>query len=270
MPLDAADKYAESRSSLRSALVAARNRALAPSPHLCLSEWARANMRLSSESSAEPGKFKPWGIQAAILDLMSDPAYHTVAVMKSARIGYTLMATTAVGYFLEHDPTKVLFVLPTEDNVSDFTKDSVLPMFRDVEPLSAIVGRGAADDDKLNKFTSKGSVLHLRGAHSADTFRRITSRINVGDEIDADGWGSGVARGQGDKIRLLRKRGETYWNSKLILGSTPLIKGFSRIEYWFEIGTRHRYFVPCPHCTEASGGEPDGCCLGGGGDLRAA
>ncbi|MCV5491374.1 phage terminase large subunit family protein, partial [Escherichia coli] len=46
------------------------------------------------------------------------------------------------------------------------------------------------------------------------------------------------------------KRSETFWNRKIVLGSTPTVKGVSRIEKaWLESDQR-RYFVPCPHCGE--------------------
>lgn len=253
-----AERYPKSEQELRAALLEARHDALAPSPKLTLPEWVKEHGTLSGESSAEIGKFRPFGYQIGMMEGMSDPAAHTVSFMKGTRVGYTLLANMLVGYHLEHDPTTVLFLLPTEQNVSDWLKDSYLPMVRDTPALAAIAGGGVAEDDKYNKFTSRGSVLRLRGAYSADTFRRITSRVNIGDEIDAEGWGTGGSKTQGDKIKLLNERGKTYWNRKLILGSTPLVKGASRIEAQFLRGDQRRYFVPCPHCTEANGGELDG------------
>lgn len=241
--------YEVGRAALFAALREARDAALAPSPRLTLTEWACKCGRLSSESSAEPGEFTPFGYQVGLLDAMTDPSIGELYIQKSTRVGYTQIASFAVGYHLEHDPTKVIFVLPTEKNVSDFTKDTILPMFRDVDSLREIIGRGVSDDDKENKFTSKGSVLHLRGAHSADTFRRLTARILIADEIDAEGWDFG-GKSQGDKLKLLYERGKTYWNRRLIAGSTPTVAGLSRIEARYRQGDQRRYFVPCPHCGE--------------------
>lgn len=240
--------YGKSRDALVEAMMETRGRALAPSPKMTLSEWADEHGRLSSESSAEPGPFRAYGYQRGLLDAMSDPASHTVAIMKSARVGYTQLATLALGYYTEHDPTSTLFVLPTEDDAKDFMKSAVTPMIRDTPVLAEITGTGEATDQWHTRYTNKGSVLRCRGAHSADTFRRITSRINIGDEIDGSAWASGGANSQGDKIKLLKKRGETYWNAKLIVGSTPTIKEQSRIEDYYETGDKRRYFVCCPHC----------------------
>ena len=241
--------YEVGRAALFTALREVRDSALAPSPRLTLSEWACRHGRLSAESSAEPGEFTPYGYQRGMMDAMTDPAIAELYIQKATRTGLTQTAAFALGYYLDQDPTKILFALPTEQDVSDFTKDTLLPLFRDTPSLAAIVGGGIADDDKLNKFTSKGSVLHLRGAHSADSFRRLTARILIADELDADGWDFG-GKSQGDKLKLMLERGKSYWNRKLIAGSTPTIAGASRIEKRFLEGDQRRYFVPCPHCGE--------------------
>lgn len=245
---EAADIYDLSRAALETVLADVRRDALAPSPQLRVSEWVEANFRLSAESSAEPGPLKLYGFQRGPLDAMGDPSLWGIAVLKSARVGYTMSLKAAAAYYLEHDPAPVLIVMPTEDDAKDFVKTEIEPAFRDTPALAAIAGGGVAMDEWHTKFTRRGSVLRVRGAYSPDAFRRITSRINIGDEIDGGGWDGGAAKSQGDKVRLLRKRGETYWNSKLILGSTPTIAGASRIEEWFNRGDQRRYYVPCPHC----------------------
>ncbi len=35
---------------------------------------------------------------------------------------------------------------------------------------------------------------------------------------------------------------------KVLLVSTPTIRGLSRIEREYEVSDQRRYFVPCPHC----------------------
>ena len=100
----------------------------------------------------------------------------------------------------------------------------------------------------LKKTLDNGSSLTLVGANSPAGFRRITVRIIAFDEIDA--YPVGGAGSEGDQIALGKKRGETFWNRKVILGSTPTIKGVSRIEKSWEESDQRRYHVPCPHCGE--------------------
>ncbi|TMV40650.1 phage terminase large subunit family protein, partial [Thioclava sp. BHET1] len=41
---------------------------------------------------------------------------------------------------------------------------------------------------------------------------------------------------------------ETFWNRRIVLGSTPTVKGVSRIEKKWEQSDKRFYFVRCPHC----------------------
>ena len=60
--------------------------------------------------------------------------------------------------------------------------------------------------------------------------------------------GAGV---EGDQIALGTKRTESFWNRKIILGSTPTIKGVSRIEKSWSESDQRRFHVACPHCGHA-------------------
>jgi len=238
--------------ALADALADIRRDALAPSPRLTLSEWADEHAVLSAEGSAEPGPWrgKAWAWQRGIMDAMTDPAIHTVIVKKSARVGYTQMLAHLIGYHSEHDPAPVLLVQPTDDDARDFAKSTVDPMFRDtpcLRDLARELKRGETQSEWHTRYLNNGAVLRIRGAHSDDTFRRITTRVNVGDEVDAQGWTPNAST-QGDKVELLRKRGDTFWNAKTIVGSTPLVEGSSRIDALYGQGDQRVFRVPCPHC----------------------
>lgn len=70
----------------------------APPPMLTVSQWADEYRRLSSEASAEPGRWRtdraPY--QRGIMDALSDPTVHTVVVMSSAQVGKALAIDTPV------------------------------------------------------------------------------------------------------------------------------------------------------------------------------
>jgi phage terminase large subunit GpA-like protein len=65
------------------------------------------------------------------------------------------------------------------------------------------------------------------------------------DEIDEY---PGDVEGQGDPISLAEKRTTTFARRKVLLVSTPTLKGLSRIEREYAASDRRKYFVPCPHC----------------------
>lgn len=224
---------------------------LRPPPVMSLSQWANTHAVLSKETSAQTGKFRSFAYQDGMMDAITDPTVTKVSVKKSARVGYTKILDHVVGYYLAHDPSPILLVQPRVEDAEDYSKTEIAPMLRDTPVLSAICGRPKAKDSNqtiLKKTFANGANLTLVGANSPGGFRRITCRIILFDEVD--GYPSSGAGAEGDQIALGIKRSETFWNRKIVLGSTPTVKGTSRIDKAFETSDQRYYYVPCPHCGE--------------------
>ncbi|WP_236862141.1 phage terminase large subunit family protein [Burkholderia pseudomallei] len=244
-------RYARGYEALHAGLLAARRENLLPPPKLTLSQWAERYAVLSRETSAQTGRFRAFGYQRGMLDAVTDPSVEKISVMKSARVGYTKLMDHGVGYFIHQDPSPILVVQPRVEDAESYSKTEIAPMLRDTPVLAAIAGDQKAkssDQTILAKTFRNGSSLTLVGANSPAGFRRITSRVVMFDEVDAypvDGAGN-----EGDQIALGTKRSETFWNRKIVLGSTPTVKGFSRIEKSFAESDQRHYYVPCPHCGE--------------------
>lgn len=220
--------------------------ALRPPPKLSLSEWADEHFRLSG-GSADAGKWTTRPYQREILDALIDPAVEWVSVIKSARIGWTEMVKAATAYFMVEDPCPILGVLPTVDIAEIFSREMLAPMLREVPVLAELVQAPAVKTTgrTLLHKTFPGGVISLVGANSAAGFSMLSRRLVWLDEVDRMPPSAGD---EGDPVALAVKRAETYWNRKILAGSTPTISGVSRIEQLFEAGDqRHRYW-PCPHC----------------------
>ena len=253
MPLDGFhvpdDRYAVGFEALRDAVSSARARNLRPPPKLGLTAWAERYAVLSKETSAQTGRYRPYGYQRGIMDAITDPTITQVTVMKSARVGYTRILDNAIGYYLHQDPSPILVVQPRGEDAEDYSKTEIAPMLRDTPVLAAICPVSKAKDTAqtiLQKSFLNGSSLRLVGANSPGGFRRITVRAVLLDEVD--GYPVGGAGSEGDQVALAWKRAESFWNRKLVLGSTPTIKGISRIEKEIEKSDCREYHVPCPHC----------------------
>ncbi len=235
------------------AIIARAMGAWRPPPRLSLSAWADRYYVLSAETAAEPGRWHTLPYQREILDSITDPTVMQVSVMKSARVGYTLCMSAAIGYFMHQDPSSIMVVQPTVDDAKNFSKETIAPMLRDVPVLSRLVFRDVEEKGKGPKDSSAtlthkafpGGILSLIGANSGAGFRRVSRRVVMFDEVDAYPPSAG---NEGDQIHLGMKRAEGFYNRKIIAGSTPLIAGASRIEELFLAGDQRRYHVPCPHC----------------------
>jgi phage terminase large subunit GpA-like protein len=224
-------------------------------PPVSLSEWAETNFVLSSETSAEPGRWHTLPYQRGIMSAITDRSVVRVTLMKSARIGYTLMVSAAIGYHIDYDPASMLVVQPTDDDTRGFSKETIAPMLRDVPCLARIMvrdteakGKRRGTKDASDTLTHKefpGGILSIAGAHSASGLRRISRKIILLDEVDGYPPSAGS---EGDPVKLAERRSAAFWDRKIIAGSTPTIAGSSRIESMFEAGDQRRFYVPCPHC----------------------
>ena len=242
-------RYARGLAGLESAIGKSASDNLRPPPKLSLSAWAQRHAVLSRETSAQTGRFRAFPYQVGMMDAVTDPAVTHITVMKSARVGYTKVLDHIVGYYLHQDPSPVMVVQPRVEDAEDYSKSEIAPMLRDTPVLSAIAGDPKAKDSGqtiLKKTFSNGSSLAMVGANSPGGFRRITVRIACFDEVD--GYPVGGAGNEGDQVALGSKRTETFWNRKIIIGSTPTIKGCSRVEKSWENSDQRRFWVPCPYC----------------------
>lgn len=220
-----------------------------PPKRLTLSEWADKEAFLSAESSAKEGRWRTLPYQRELMDSMTDPTVEEIVFMKSARVGFTKCLNNLIGYHIHQDPCSIMLVQPTESDAEGYSKEEIAPMLRDTPALAGLVADAKsrdANNTTLNK-SFPGGVLSMVGANSPRGFRRVSRRIVLFDEVDGYPLSAGK---EGDPIKLGKRRSEYFWNRKVVLGSTPTVKGVSRIEKAFDETDKRRYFVPCPHCGE--------------------
>ena len=111
---------------------------LAPPPNMTVSQWADKYRRLSSESSAEPGRWRtskaPY--QREIMDAVCDMRVQKVVIMSAAQIGKTdALILNPIGYYMHYDPSPIMVMQPTIQMAETFSKDRLSPMLRDTPVL---------------------------------------------------------------------------------------------------------------------------------------
>ena len=220
-----------------------------PPPRLTVSEWADEFRQLSSEASAEPGR---WATnraeyQRGIMDAFTEPDVETIVVMSSAQIGKTEILNNVVGYYIDQDPSPALVLQPTLEMAHAWSKDRLAPMIRDTKRLSEKIelsNRRSSANTLLHK-TFPGGHITMAGANSPVSLASRPIRIVLADEVDRYPVSAGT---EGDPINLARKRTTTFFNRKVLLTSTPTLKGASRIEYEYSQTDQRRFYVPCLDC----------------------
>lgn len=222
-----------------------------PRPRLTPSQWADSFRRLSSEASAEPGRWDTGRAeyQRGMMDAVADPNVEQVIIMSSAQIGKSEALCNVLGYYIDYDPCPMLIAQSTKEMAEAFSKDRVATMIRDTPVLAARVSDSKSRDsgNTILHKTFPGGHATIIGAESPSGLRSRPIRVLLMDEVDSYPASAGS---EGDPVSLAIKRTTTFWNRKIILTSTPTVKGFSRIEAAFLETDQRRYFIPCPHCEE--------------------
>ncbi len=225
---------------------------LTPDPLLSVSEWADRHRVLSQRAASEPGRWRTSRTPylKEIMDCLSPASkVERVVFMKGSQIGGTECGNNWIGYVIHQAPGPMMAVAPTVELAKRNSKQRIEPQIEDSPVLRDRV-KPARSRDSGNTILSKdfpGGVLVLTGANSAVGLRSMPARYLFLDEVD--GY-PGDVEGEGDPILLAERRASTFQRRKVLLVSTPKIKGLSRIEHEYEASDRRRYFVPCPECGE--------------------
>ena len=224
---------------------------LRPDPDLTVSEWADRHRMLSGRASAEPGRYRtartPY--MREIMDRLSpgDPTQRVV-FMKAAQVGATEAGNNWIGFAIHQAPGPMLAVQPTVELAKRNSRQRIDPLIDESPELRERV-KPARSRDAGNTMLSKefaGGILIMTGANSAVGLRSTPARYIFLDEVDAY---PASADEEGDPVTLAEARSLTFAHRrKVLLVSTPTIRGLSRIEREYEASDQRRFFVPCPHC----------------------
>ena len=232
-------------------IFAEARKVLRPPPKLTVSEWADLYRKLSAEASAESGQWytSRAEFQRGMMDAYNNRGVHTIVIMSSAQVGKTEIVNNIIGYIVSEVAGPVLLLQPTLEMANAWSKDRLAPMLRDTPRLQDTVKdpRSRDSGNTLLHKTFPGGHITMAGANSPASLASRPIRDVLCDEVDRYPVSAGT---EGDPVNLARKRSTTFQNRKLILTSTPTVKGASRIERAYEESSQGQYFVPCPHCGE--------------------
>lgn len=223
-----------------------------PRPLLTVSQWADRHRLLSSKASNEFGR---WSTDRTpylreIMDGLSVRSnVQRIVLMFSAQIGKSEVGLNWIGYVIAHAPAPMLTVLPTLEVRKRWTKQRLDPLLTGTpvlrELFDANKSRDAANAEDMKDFP--GGMLVIGGANSPASLASMPIRYVLCDEVDRFPWEVGQ---EGDPLGLIDERTKTFPRRKVLLVSTPTVKGASRIEAEYEKSDMRQFHVPCPHCGE--------------------
>lgn len=217
---------------------------------LGVSDWADQFRRLSSKSSAEPGRWRTSRVPylREIMDCL-DPEHpaRRIVFKKPVQAGGTEAGNNWVGCIMQTRKAPMMVVQPTLDLAEAWSKQRLAPMIDDTPELKRII-RPARERDSGNTTLLKdfpGGVLIVAGANSAAGLCSKPVRYLMLDEVDRYPLN---IENEGDPVELAEGRTTAFPRYKIFVLSTPTIESLSRIHKEYEASDQRRYYVPCPHC----------------------
>ncbi len=223
-----------------------------PRPPQTVSEWSDKHRILTSKGSGEPG---PWRTDRTpylreILDCLSARSpVQRVVMMFAAQLGKTEVGLNWIGYVMHHAPGPMLAVVPTLEVRKRWVKQRLDPLLSETPAIRDLLDvrrkRDSSNAEDMKDFP--GGMLVLGGANSAASLASMPIKYVLCDEVDRFPWDVG---NEGDPLGLIDERTKTFPRRKVLLISTPTLKGSSRIEMEYERSDMREYHVPCPDCGE--------------------
>lgn len=227
----------------------AARRGAQPDPELFVDEWSEEFMVLPRDA-AEPGPYRLERTPPArrILQVLS-PRHPSkrVVIRGASQMMKTQVMLNWLAASAHRAPANMLVLEPT-DSLAKRLSARVSKTIRDVPVLQQVFAP-ARSRDARNTVAAKdflGGTLYIATAGAAANLAEIPARYVGIDEVDRLEFS---VDGEGDPVELAEARATTFnRNCKFLEVSSPTVRGRSKIDALYDMGTQEVYLVPCPHC----------------------
>lgn len=225
--------------------------ALEPPPPLDIPAWATENIVFGKDSPL-PGRYdhKRFPYWRRVLEVMSpEHPVPEVVLCKSAQVGGTVAADTAIGAVLDLAPCPIFYVTPNAGNAGKWMRGKFRPMVAGSARLNGIMKPPGSKEGYSLKFWERrdgtGSI-QLGAAESPADLSMASYPYQVQDDLSKwpDDNGAGSPLTQADS----RTSAFMAYGGKLIRISTPLVWPGCLITQAYRRGTQEKYHIVCPRC----------------------
>lgn len=237
----------------RSRIFAALARTVAPRKPTTVSQWAEANMRLSSKGSVAPGRFRiernP-ALQEPMDCMSARSAVRSVVCCFPIQFGKSTMESAVIGYSMNENPGPIMVCLPGEVSLDKFVAQKLNPLIDESpavrECLSSVASRDAQNTRTFKDFA--GGQLYIEHAGNPKRLKSTSVKILLVDEFTE--FATSLQTGD-DPVALLEGRTSAFPAvSRAMYVSTPGIRGICRTTDKLEDSDHRLLHMPCPHCGE--------------------
>lgn len=217
-----------------------------PPEKLTVSQWADKFRVLSADETDKPGPWETANVPylRKIMDAFNDDHVGEIVFLKCTQIGGTEGLLNMVGYVVDQNPNRIIYVLPDDTFCKDFSELRLQKMLDSSPALKT----------KFNEYESKDTLLKFNGgfiffasAQSPAKLASWSSRYIFLDEIDKF---PKRAKKEASPLKLAEERTKNRFNSKIVKVSTPTFKTGPIWRAYEAVDKKFEYQVPCPHCGE--------------------
>lgn len=217
-----------------------------PPEKLTVSQWADKFRVLSADETDKPGPWETANVPylRKLMDVFNDDHVSEIVFLKCTQIGGTEALLNMVGYVVDQNPNRIIYVLPDDTFCKDFSELR----------LQKMLDSSPALKEKFNAYESKDTLLKFNGgfiffasAQSPSKLASWSSRYIFLDEVDKFPV---RAKKEASPLKLAEERTKNRFNSKIVKVSTPTFKSGPIWRAYDACDKRFEYQVPCPHCGE--------------------
>lgn len=223
--------------------------------HVTPSQYNEENRYLPKSVTSIPGfiRYDVNPFMREIVDCFDvNSPVREVNLKKGVQITYSTVLESGALYFMAHVKTlPIMYLTADKELASARIENNFIPMLNHSDLGHIVRSSDEGNSRKTGKTANHiqfegGGYLVPFGAKNADKMRSYSICVMLKDEIDA--WPDTVGK-DGDPDRLSDGRCKGYWERrKIFRGSTPLIKGSSKIEKAYLRGDQRKYNVLCLKC----------------------
>lgn len=184
-----------------------------------------------------------------------DSPVREVAIKKGVQVAYTTAVLEAAAfYFMAHVKTLPLMYMTADKELAAARiENNFLPMLQQSGYGHIIRSSDAGNTRKTGSTKDHlqwegGGYLVPFGAINPRKMRSYSVCVKLDDEVD--GWPDTIGAKKEDPVATSDGRVSSYWaRRKIARGSTPLLRGSSKIDKAYERGDKRKYFVLCKYCS---------------------
>ena len=180
-----------------------------------------------------------------IMDCFTDTSTEIISFLKPSQVGATEIGINICAYTIDHDPARLLYVMPDEELAKDFSIDRLKKAFETTPTVAEKLLKAERGKALVTRF--QGGFIRLTGAQSPAKLASWAIPRVVMDEIDKYPRWSGK---EASPMKLVTERTKNFPWRKILAMSTPTIEAGNIYQAYINSDVKYKFYLPCPECGE--------------------